>query len=184
MRDESMTDKELLRSCLLGEVEEYHKIVERYRTKALALAINILGNREDAEDASQDAFIQVYKNLEKFDFQRSFPNWLYSILYKRCLDRLRKRRRFSQFYQRFKAEPQQSFSVSPANPKFSLLDKQEVMNSLKPQERISLILWANEGYTSAEIANVLRCSSSTARVHLFKARKKIKTLLENKHVIL
>ena len=60
-----MSDEELLRSCLFGEVEEYHKIVERYRTKTLAIAMNILGNREDAEDASQDTFIQVYKNLDK-----------------------------------------------------------------------------------------------------------------------
>ena len=103
MRDDSMTDEQLLRSCLDGDVEEYHEIVERYRTKALAIAMNILRNREDAEDASQDAFIQVYKNLGKFDFQRSFPNWFYSILYKRCLDRLRKRRRFAHFYQKIKA---------------------------------------------------------------------------------
>lgn len=179
-----MTDEQLLRSCLLGEVEEYHKIVERYRTKALAVAMNILGNREDAEDASQDTFIQVYKNLERFDFQRSFPNWFYSILYKRCLDRLRKRRRFSHFYQKIKAEPSQSFSIPPANPKFNLLDKQELVKSLNSKERISLFLWANEGYTSGEIANVLKCSPSTARVHLFKARKKIKILLENENVTL
>jgi RNA polymerase sigma-70 factor (ECF subfamily) len=184
MRDDLMTDEQLLRSCLSGDVEEYHKIVERYRTKALAIAMNILGNREDAEDASQDTFIQVYKNLDKFDFQRSFPNWFYSILYKRCLDRLRKRRRFARFYQKIKAEPSQSFSVPPANPKFSLLDKQELVKSLNPKERISLFLWANEGYTSGEVANVLKCSPSTARVHLFKARKKIKTLLENKNVTL
>ena len=179
-----MTDEQLLRSCLSGDVEEYHKIVERYRTKALAMAMNILGNREDAEDASQDTFIHVYKNLDKFDFQRSFPNWFYSILYKRCFDRLRKRRRFARFYQKIKAEPTQSFSVPPANPKFSLMDKQELVKSLNPKERISLFLWANEGYTSGEVANVLKCSPSTARVHLFKARKKIKILLENKNVTL
>jgi len=179
-----MTDEQLLRSCLSGDVEEYHKIVERYRTKSLAMAMNILGNREDAEDASQDTFIQVYKNLDKFDDQRRFPNWFYSILYKRSLDRLRKRRRFARFYQKIKAEPSQSFSVPPANPKFSLLDKQELVKSLNSKERISLFLWSNEGYTSGEIANVLKCSPSTARVHLFKARKKIKTLLENQNVTL
>jgi RNA polymerase sigma-70 factor (ECF subfamily) len=179
-----MTDEELLRSCLLGEVEEYHKIVERYRTKALSIAMNILGNREDAEDACQDAFIQVFKNLERFDFQKSFPNWFYSILYKRCLDRLRKRSRFSKFFQKIKKEPSQSLSVQPSNPSFNLFEKQELMNGLNPKERISLFLWANDGYTSEEIGDVLKCSSSTARVYLFKARKKIKTVLENKNVTL
>jgi RNA polymerase sigma-70 factor (ECF subfamily) len=178
-----MSDKELLQSCLLGEVEEYHKIVERYRTKALAIAMNILGNRQDAEDASQDAFIQVYKNLEKFDFQRSFPNWFYSILYKRCLDRLRKRSRFSAFFQKIKTEPSHAHCVQSSNPTFNIFGKKEIMKSLNPKERISLFLWANDGYTSEEIGDVLKCSPSTARVYLFKARKKIKSLLENENVV-
>jgi RNA polymerase sigma-70 factor (ECF subfamily) len=55
---------------------------------------------------------------------------------------------------------------------------------LNPKERISVCLWANEGYTSDEIASVLRCAPSTARVHLFKARRKIKTLLEEGNVAL
>jgi RNA polymerase sigma-70 factor (ECF subfamily) len=178
-----MTDEELLRRCLLGEVEEYHKIVERYRIKAMAIAMNILGNRQDAEDASQDAFIQVYKNIKKFDFQRSFPNWFYSILYKRCLDRLRKRSRFSTFYQKIKKEPSQSYSVQPMNPTSGIFQKQQMMKSLNPKERIALFLWANDGYTSEEIGEVLKCSPSTARVFLFKARKKIKSLLENENVL-
>ena len=126
----------------------------------------------------------IYKNLKKFDFQRSFPNWFYSILYKRCLDRLRKRSRFSTFYHKVKSEPSHSTSVQPSNPSFNIFEKQEMMKSLSSKERISLFLWANEGYTSGEIADVLDCSPSTARVHLFKARKKIKALLENKNVAL
>jgi RNA polymerase sigma-70 factor (ECF subfamily) len=178
-----MTDEELLQSCLTGEAEEYQKIVEKYRTKALAVAMNILGNREDAEDASQDAFIQVYKNLNAFDFQRSFPNWFYSILYKRCLDRLRKRSRFSAFFQKIKKEPSHTTCTQPSNPSFNLFEKQEMMKSLSSKERISLILWANDGYTSEEIGEVLKCSPSTARVYLFKARKKIKSMMENQNVL-
>ena len=150
----------------------------------MTMAMNILGNREDAEDASQEAFIQVYKNLEKFDFNQSFPNWLYSILYKRCLDRLRKRKRFYNFYQRMKMEPSQSFSIQPPNPSALAKLKEKLLGHLNPKERITLFLWANEGYTSAEIASVLKCSPSTARVHLFKARRKIKAMLENENVSL
>lgn len=177
-----MTDEQLLRRCLKGDVEEYHEIVEKYRSKALAIAMNILGNRQDAEDASQDAFIQVYINLDKYDFQKSFPNWFYSILYKRCLDRLRKRKRFSSFFQRIQLDPSQSFHSPPANPGYSLFEKQEMLKSLNPKERLSLFLWANDGYTSEEIGEVLKCSASTARVFLYKARKKIKSFLEKENV--
>jgi RNA polymerase sigma-70 factor (ECF subfamily) len=174
-----MNDEQLLQSCLRGDVEEYQKIVNKYRSKAIAMAMNILRNREDAEDASEEAFIQVYQNLEKFDFKRSFPNWFYSILYKRCLDRLRKRRRFDAFFQKMKKEPARPYFSQPSNPSSGILDKKALLESLNAKERISLFLWANEGYTSEEMASVMRCSPSTARVHLFKARKKIKVLLES-----
>jgi RNA polymerase sigma-70 factor (ECF subfamily) len=59
-----------------------------------------------------------------------------------------------------------------------------LLQRLNPKERLSVCLWANEGYTSDEIASVLRCSPSTARVHLFKARRKIKALLEDGNVSL
>ncbi len=179
-----MTDQQVLQSCLQGEVENYHKIVEKYRTKAMTMAMNILGNREDAEDASQEAFIQIYQNLKRFDFSQSFSNWFYSILYKRCLDRLRKRKRFYNFYQRMKIEPSQSFSIQPPNPSAFPKLKEKLFGYLNPRERITLFLWANEGFTSAEIASVLKCSPSTARVHLFKARRKIKALLEKENASL
>ena len=174
-----MSDEQFLRSCLDGDVEEYRQIVNKYRTKAMAMAMNILRNREDAEDASQEAFIQAYQNLKKFDFGKSFSNWFYSILYKRCLDRLRKRKRFNAYFQKMKKEPSQLYSTPPSNPSSGLLHRKKLLESLNPNERISLFLWANEGYTSEEMACVLRCSPSTARVHLFKARKKIKVLLES-----
>ena len=180
----STSDQQLVRSCLQGEVKEYQKIVEKYRAKAMAIAMNILGNREDAEDASQETFIQVYQNLERYDFKLSFSNWLYSILYKRCLDRLRKRKRFYNFYQKLKKEPSQSFSIQPSNPSAFTVIREKVLGHLNPKERITLFLWADEGYTSEEIASVLKCSPSTARVYLFMARKKIKALVEKENVSL
>jgi len=177
-----MSDKQLVRGCLQGEVEEFRKIVDKYRGKAMALALNILGNREDAEDSCQETFIQVYRNLEKFDFQMSFRNWLYAILYNRCIDQLRKRRRFYMFFKKMKNEYFQLTYVQTSNEPKSRTLSQTLFKDLSPKERTTLFLWAKEGYTCEEIANVLNCSSSTARVHLFKARKKIKAKLEKENV--
>ena len=96
-KSNDMNDSQLVKSCLQGEVDEFKKIVDRYRGKVMALALNILGNYEDAEDACQDSFIQAYRNLDRFDTRKSFSNWLFSILYNRCFDQLRKRRRFYNF---------------------------------------------------------------------------------------
>ncbi len=67
------------------------------------------------------------------------------------------------------------------NPENTLPLSDSLLQKLSPKERTAVYLWAYEGYTSDEMGAVLKCSSSTARVHIFKARKKIKNILENGH---
>jgi RNA polymerase sigma-70 factor (ECF subfamily) len=99
-----MDEKQLILSCLEGEVGAFKGIVDKYKTKAMALALNMLGNREDAEDACQEAFTKAYCNLDRFNPQIPFRNWFYTILSNRCLDLLRKRRRFFSFFKKMKEE--------------------------------------------------------------------------------
>ncbi len=177
-----MNDNQLVRECLCGDVEEFRKIVEKYRGKAMAMALNILGNREDAEDACQETFLQTYRHLDRFDIEKSFSNWLLSILYKRCLDQLRKRRRFLIFYKKAKHEAAGVIHSTALNSSAQNPHIHSLLERLSPKERSSIYLWANEGYTSKEIAEVLKCSPNTARIHLHKARKKIRYLLEKENV--
>ncbi len=172
----------MIENCLKGDVDEFKKIVDKYRGKTMALALNILGNKEDAEDACQDVFMKVYLNLDKFDFKKSLNNWLYSILYNRCLDYLRKKRRFYKFFKKVKRDSFQFVNKKNSNSFERQPIVQGVLKELSHKERTVLFLWANEGYTSEEMASVMKCSSSTARVHLFKARKKIKAILEKENV--
>lgn len=177
-----MTDNELLKSCLEGDMEKFKLIVEKYRGKATGLAINILGNREDAEDACQETFINVFQNLAKFDFERSFKDWLFTILYNRCIDRVRKKIRFYNFFNSKKIDYHKNHSAfRNMNPEAVEPISEEALQKLSHKERTALYLWAYEGYTSDELSEVLKCSSSTARVHIFKARKKLKKILENGH---
>ena len=173
----------------LGLLTEYYtaagpirKIANKYRGKIMALALNILRNREDAEDACQDAFMLAYSNLSSFDTQKSFSNWLFTILYNRCLDQLRKRRRFFKFFKKMEKEPAQLSGNRTLNQPEDKPLVRSLLKRLSPKERTTLFLWAVEGYTSGEIASVLKCSPSTARVHIFKARKKVKNVLEKKNV--
>lgn len=181
-KDTYMEDKQLLQSCLHGNVEDFKKVIDKYKGKALALAWNYMGNREDAEDACQDAFLKAYLNLGSFDFNRSFKDWFYTILCNRCKDQLRKRRRFQTFVTSKKGETLDQAGNRTGERSSSFKIPESILEKLRPKERISLYLWANDGYTSEEIASMLKCSPSTARVHLFKARKKLKSLLEGSHV--
>jgi len=176
-----MGDNELIAACLQGQEEEFRKIMDIYKGPVMALAMNILGNRQDAEDSCQETFIQVYRNLGRFDPQKSFRNWIFTILYRRCLDRLKKKRRFQMAFNKAKHEAPRATPPETADAGRRQPLSKEILGCLRPKERIVLTLWANEGFTAAEISDVLRCSPSTARVYLFNARKKIKSQLEKSH---
>jgi RNA polymerase sigma-70 factor (ECF subfamily) len=179
-----MDEQELIAGCLRGSREDFRMIVERYTAPAMALAMNVLGNRDDAEDACQELFVQVYRHLKSYDKEKSFKNWVYTILYRRCLDHLRRRRRSAELVKKLGRD---TILETPSNPGHSHPHRSlpsHLLERLKAKERTALCLWANEGYTAQEISVVLRCSASTARVYLFQARKKIKKLLEQGDVSL
>jgi len=111
-----------------------------------------------------------------------FNSWLYGIIYNQCLDKLRKRRRFYMFLNKIKRESFQFTNGRASTNSIHHTFPKRVLKNLSLKERAILFLWAVEGYTSEEIGSVLKCSASTARVHLFKARKKIKAILEKENV--
>ncbi len=184
MNDKHMSDRDLVQACLSGKVDAYQKIMERYSGKAMALALNMLRHREDAEDVCQEAFVKVFNNLDRYDPQQDFKNWFYTVLYRRCLDHMRKRKRFYSFMVKFRNEPDLEAALMRQGPARNPGLDPRLLEVLSPREKMTLILWANEGYTGEEIASVLRCSPSTARVNLYKARKKLKAMLEGEDVAL
>jgi RNA polymerase sigma-70 factor (ECF subfamily) len=179
-----MNEKQLILSCLEGEAEAFREMVDIYKTKAMVLALSMLGNREDAEDACQETFIRVYSNLDKFDLQSPFRNWFFTILSNRCLDLLRKRRRFFSFFKKMKEEYKDNMSTQSSSSSRSQPLTPKILEGLSPRERVALCLWASEGYSGTEIGQVMKCSPSTARVLLYKARKKIKSKMEKENVSL
>ncbi|MBM3284836.1 MAG: RNA polymerase sigma factor [Candidatus Aminicenantes bacterium] len=173
-----MEERELIENCLRGDGEGFRAIVETYKAPAMAVAMNILGNREDAEDACQEAFLQAFRSLGRFDRERNFKNWFLTILYRRCLDQARKKKRFRHFFARFGKETSSAASPADSPNRPERLLSRNRLCALSPKERAAVTLWANDGYTAEEISGILGCRPSTARVYLFNARKKIKALLE------
>jgi len=160
------------------EPRDLPRIVDEFAARAMALAMNILGNREDAEDACQEAFLQVFRNLERFDNRAGFQTWLFTILFRRCLDVIRKRKRTFRLYERAKVEHIRAMADSRSARETDGRLTAAILTALSTKERTALSLWANEGYTAEEISRVIHTSAGTARVHLFQARKKLKAILE------
>jgi RNA polymerase sigma-70 factor (ECF subfamily) len=89
---EDADDQSIVRQCLAGDAASFEALVTRYQRVFFTLAVRMLGDREDASDVVQNAFIKIYENLHTFDPARRFFSWAYRILVNECLNARRARR--------------------------------------------------------------------------------------------
>src|SRR5262249_17252472 len=88
-----MDDSLAIQKCLEGDWESFRRLVEKYQGRAVGHALTIIGVREDALDAVQEAFLDAFQALGRFDQERQFYPWLYAILRNRCFKLLASRKR-------------------------------------------------------------------------------------------
>jgi RNA polymerase sigma factor (sigma-70 family) len=84
-------DEEIVRRVLAGDKRAFGELVERHKDKAMTLALRMLKNREEAEEALQDAFVRAFHALPRFEWKASFSTWLFRIVYNVCATSLGKR---------------------------------------------------------------------------------------------
>jgi RNA polymerase sigma-70 factor (ECF subfamily) len=179
-----LDENETISRCLAGDGEVFELIVNRYQTQIFHLTWSILGDRDEAKDAAQEAFIRSFFRLKTFDRKKSFKTWLFSIAYNRCMDRLREKKTRSQILGKLGKE--NSFIRQQENPEKRIEESELyewLLKKLNEKERTALSLKVVEGYSAQEISEVLGCKESTARVYLFNAKRKLKKILEkDRHV--
>ena len=176
-------ERELIRKCKAGNPRFYEPIVRAYEGPALRLAMGMMGNTEDAQDALQEAFVKAYQNLARFDLTRSFGPWFFQILRNHCRDLLRSRKA------RFRVETlDEHVEIPPAGRESSpeRVRERKAARALlwKALERIGadhreiLVLKELQGLRYAEIAAVLDVPEGTVASRLFHARKALKDALD------
>jgi RNA polymerase sigma-70 factor (ECF subfamily) len=84
-------DEEIVRRVLAGDKRAFGELVDRHKDKAMTLAVRMLKDRREAEEALQDAFVRTYNALPRFDWKASFSTWFYRIVYNVCATSLGKR---------------------------------------------------------------------------------------------
>jgi RNA polymerase sigma-70 factor (ECF subfamily) len=174
-----MDEIKIIKQCLNGEMEAFEMLVKKYQSSLTAFALNMLGDYDEARDIAQETFVQAYFNLNRFDLSRNFKTWLFGIAVKRTIDFTRKKKSFLNYFNKQTKE-----SELKKVPKIERIEQSVIFNpllkKLKPKERMSIILKVNEDFSARDMSEVLDCSESTARVHLYNARVKLKKwLLQN-----
>ena len=178
----------LVAAAKKGDAAAFEELVNRYENKIFRLTINITGNREDAEDAMQDAFLKAYSHLKDFHGDSRFYTWLVRIAANESLMRLRKRRpnQFSldepvegdtdlmpRELEDWGPSPEQGYAQAELQGILA-----EVIDKLEPEYRIVLVLRDLEELSTEEAAEVLGISMPAVKSRLLRARLKLREKLD------
>ncbi|HEX6927230.1 MAG TPA: sigma-70 family RNA polymerase sigma factor [Longimicrobiaceae bacterium] len=172
-----LDDTELVERVRAGDVEAYDLLVVRHMKRAYSVAYRLLGQREDAEDLVQDAFLAALEKIDTFKQGRSFAPWFYRILVNRGLNS-----RKSRSLRRMDALPPEISDASRSplrdTERAELKERlAEVLRTLPPRQKSIVELFELEGFSSLEIAEILGLSDGTVRWHLHQARAKLREAL-------
>ena len=169
-----MDDAAAIRSCRRGDADAFRYLVQRYQNQAMAHAAAILGNRTDAEDALQEALLDAYRALDRFDERRSFYPWFYTILRNRCWKLAANRGKES--------TAADSIAILAASGEHleGALVLEEGLGKLQPEQREILTLRHLDGLSYAELSSHLGIPLGTVMSQLFYARKQLRANLGGK----
>ena len=176
-------EKHCIERVLKGDANAFEHLVHAYEKTVYNLALRTLGNREDAEDVTQEAFLKAYRSLDSFRGDSKFSVWLYRIVSNLCLDLQRSRQR----------KPTQSLTVEDddgeigeleiSDEHFSpekLLDRkltresvQRGLSALPDDARQILLLRELQGMSYEEIGQALDLEPGTVKSRIFRARKRL-----------
>ena len=172
-------DAEIIRHCQQNDQRAYTALVEKYQDRAFWVAYNMVGNAEEARDVIQEAFVRVFRAIQRFDFNMSFYTWLYRIVSNLSIDHLRKMKRRRPVRLDDLGDKASEFveQVSPSARIEESEVKREVhavLDKLPPNYKNVIVLRDIEGLSCKEIAAVTGARHPTVRWRLHTARKLFK----------
>ena len=156
-------------------------LINRYKGMVYTIALNILKNREEAEEVAQDAFVRAFTKLSQFRMDSSFSSWLYRIAYNTAISRTREKKREQSYQDEIKAT--ESFEQqAKAFGELEQADRKRYLNQamdlLEGDDKLILILFYYDGKTVDEIGQITGYSESNVKVRMYRARKKLHEELE------
>jgi len=174
------SDSELVQATRKGDENAFKELVERYQGRAYWVAFNMLRNREESIDIAQEAFLRVYRSLDRFDIKRNFYTWLYQIVTNLSIDHLR-RKGVSKSVSLDAVGDLDGGHGRPGDgiEQRELREKvRDVIDKLAPKYKAVVALRDIEGLSCKEIARIVGTSHATVRWRLHRARMIFRKLWE------
>lgn len=183
------TDNQLVQQAKAGDRRAFGKLVNKYQRWIINLVYELVRDWEEAKDLAQEAFIRAYQKLAQFQERSEFSTWLYRIAINIVTDFHRRQKKYIHEELNEKSISEASIDLNQNSAQAALEDPVErleirqkldrAIQLLSEQQRIVTILRYFHQKSLPEIAEIMECSESTARVHLFRAMTNLKKLLGN-----
>jgi len=172
-----------IKQVLEGKTIAYTYLVDEHKDHAYNLAFRICGNREEAEEIAQDAFIKAYKSLGNFKMRSSFATWLYRIVYNSAISLIRTRKKVISL-EDFPGNISDSISYSDSEAESKVEEDYRntllniALQKISEEEKGLISLYYFEEMTIDEISEVTGLNKSTIKVKLFRARQKMLEIIQ------
>ena len=160
-----------------GDARAFQVLYERHYSRVFTLARGVLLDHDEALDATQEVFLILYKNIGRFDGRSQFSTWLYRVALNRCIQQARKLR------------PKRLLEVDLESQTIGIQGEtwesepdtgiDRALARLDPNDRAVLALFYWEEQSLKEIGDALGCKANAAKTRLFRARERLKALLES-----
>jgi RNA polymerase sigma-70 factor (ECF subfamily) len=172
-------DLELLERLRNQETTAFRELVEHHQDQVYGLCYKMINESHLAEDAAQEVFIKVYRNIRKYDGRAKLSTWIYRMAYNHCIDLLRKRKR-NRTTDLEKANEIHAFQSQEMEVK---RDHQQywlhwAVGQLKEKDRALIHLFYIEESSIKEVSTILNLSENNVKVKLHRIREKLAELLK------
>lgn len=177
-----MTEDAIFQGCLQNNAIAQKELYNRYSPKMLAVCYRFGHSKEDAEDMLQEGFIKVFSQIHTFRNQGAFEGWIRRIIVHTCINHLKKNKKFNDSVDITYAS---GIEIREENIPSLIQAKQvvECIRLLPIGYRTVLNLYAVEGYSHKEIADMLDIEESTSRSQYTRARQMLEDVLIKKNII-
>jgi len=177
-----MTEEAILQGCLHNHPVAQRELYNRFSPKMLAVCYRFAHNREDAEDMLQESFIKVFSQIHTFQNKGAFEGWIRRIIVHTCINHLKKNKRFNESVDIINASAIQVREESIP----SIVQAKQIVECIRLLPigyRTVLNLYAIEGYSHKEIAEMLDIEESTSRSQYTRAKQMLEEILLKKKII-
>lgn len=179
----SANDFQLAKSAANGDMAAFEEIYQRHHRRVYSICLRMLQNAQEAEDLTQDVFIQLYRKIGSFRGDSAFTTWLHRMTVNQVLMHFRKR---TVKFEKTTEEGETPVQIVPGTEradKMPIVDKIALENAIEQLPKgykNVFVLHDVEGFEHEEVARILGCSVGTSKSQLHKARLKLRKLLQKK----